>query len=240
MRLRCAIVKAEPEACAVRLYIMLYIIRKKEGCGVKYRHIIFDVDGTIADTEYAVLKSLQDVVRIRLGREMSFEELRFVKGIPGWEAFRQLGFAEKDFAQVMREWESGMRAMNDRITIFSGAAELVDALAASGCYLGIATSKTRDQYIKDFERFDVSARFAVSVTCEDTDDPKPGAGPLLEYMKRTGAKPQEMLYIGDAVYDAMTAKAAGVDFALAVWGATEEIEAKYLPKHPLQLLDMIR
>jgi len=207
---------------------------------MKYRHIVFDIDGTITDTEHAALSALQQVIEKHQGRRMPLEELQFALGIPGTAAFRMIGFEEAHFAQYMGEWEDGMRAMNDEIKVFDGVEELVDALAAAGCYLGIATSKTRDQYVKDFERFDISARFAVSVTCEDTDDPKPGAGPLIEYMKRTGAKPHEMLYIGDAIYDAMTAKAAGVDFALAVWGATQEIEAKYRPEKPLELLEMIR
>jgi len=206
---------------------------------MKYKHVIFDIDGTLTETEYAVLMSLARVVHARLGKSYTLDELRFVKGIPGWKAFEQLGFPESDYAQVMREWEDGMRAMNDTIYVYEGAEALVEALEAAGVGLGIATSKTRDQYDKDFCRFDISKYFGVSITCEDTDAPKPAAGPLLEYIKRTGAKPEEMLYIGDAVYDSMSAKAAGVDFALACWGATDEIEAKYYPKTPMELLELI-
>lgn len=207
---------------------------------MKYKHVIFDIDGTLTETEFAVLSSLQEVVRARLKKEYMLEELRFVKGIPGVEAFRRLGFDEADFEQAMREWETGLRALNSTIYVYEGAKELIEGLIAAGVKLGIATSKTRGQYDADFCRFDIARYFDVSVTCEDTDRPKPQAGPLEEYMKRTGAKPEEMLYIGDAVYDAMCAQAAGVDFALACWGATEEIEAKLYPKTPLELLEMIR
>ena len=207
---------------------------------MKYKHVVFDIDGTLTETEYAVLKSLQDVSAVRLGKAYTLEELRFVKGIPGVKAFEQIGFERADFAQVMREWEDGMRALNDTIYVYEGAAQLLEALERAGTGLGIATSKTRSQYDVDFCRFEIAKHFAVSITCEDTDRPKPQAGPLEEYMKRTGARPKEMLYVGDAVYDSMTAKAAGVDFALACWGATEEIEAKYYPKTPMELLEMIQ
>jgi len=60
-------------------------------------------------------------------------------------------------------------------------------------------------------------------------------------MKATGAKAEEMLYIGDSVYDAMCAKAAGVDFALATWGTSDMgIGAKYRPESLMELLEMIR
>ena len=118
---------------------------------------------------------------------------------------------------------------------------MLESLRAEGVGLGIATSKTRDQYNKDFCRFEIAKHFDFSITCEETDDPKPGAGPLVAYMRATGAKPEEMLYIGDAVYDAMSAKAAGVDFALATWGTSDmSIAAKYKPKTLMSLLEMIR
>lgn len=207
---------------------------------MKYRHIVFDIDGTLTDTDYAVLSSLQDVIRARLHKAYTFEELTFVKGIPGWVAFEQLGFPKEDHAQVMREWENGMRARNDTISVYEGAEELLTQLKEAGIGLGIATSKTRSQYETDFCRFDIARFFDVSSTCDETDDPKPGAGPLRAYMRATGAKPEEMLYIGDSVYDSMTAQAAGVDFALAMWGASDPtIPAKHRPKKLLDLLAYI-
>ncbi len=208
---------------------------------MQYKHVVFDIDGTLTDTDYAVLTSLRNLLKRRQGKEYTLEELTFVKGIPGVKAFAQLGIEEKEYDAVMREWENGMRAMNDTITVYEGAEQMLESLRAEGVGLGIATSKTRDQYNKDFCRFEIAKHFDFSITCEETDDPKPGAGPLVAYMRATGAKPEEMLYIGDAVYDAMSAKAAGVDFALATWGTSDmSIAAKYKPKTLMSLLEMIR
>ena len=207
---------------------------------MKYKHVVFDIDGTLTDTDFAVLTSLKNLLKRRQGKDYTLEELTFVKGIPGVVAFAQLGIDEKDYDAVMREWENGMRAMNDTITVYEGAQEMLESLKAARVGLGIATSKTRDQYNKDFCRFGIAEYFDFSITCEETDDPKPGAGPLVAYMKATGAKPDEMLYIGDSVYDAMCAQAAGVDFALATWGTSDmSIAAKYRPDSLMQLLGMI-
>ncbi len=208
---------------------------------MKYRHVVFDIDGTLTDTDYAVLTSLKNLLKRRQEKDYALEELTFVKGIPGVVAFAQLGIEEKDYGDVMREWEDGMRRMNDTITVYEGAAQVLEALRDAGVGLGIATSKTRDQYNKDFCRFEIAKYFDFSMTCEETDDPKPGAGPLIAYMQATGAKPGEMLYIGDSVYDAMCARAAGVDFALATWGTSDpDMEAQYRPESLMDLLEMIR
>ena len=207
---------------------------------MKYTHVIFDIDGTLTDTEMPALVSLADVIRAHKGEDVAPEDLKFALGIPGVEAFRIIGFEEAHFAEYMAEWERGLRAFNDQIDVFPGGRELIAALDAAGVKLGIATSKTRDQYDKDFARFDVAARFPVSITADDSETHKPTAGPLLRYMKLTGAKKEEMLYVGDSIYDSQCAANAGVDFALAVWGAPDKnTPAKYRPDTPMELLAMI-
>ena len=207
---------------------------------MKYRHIVFDIDGTLTDTEMPALVSLADVIRAHKGVDVAPEELKFALGIPGADAFKIIGFEEEHFAEYMAEWERGLRAFNDQIDIFPGGRELIAALMQRGVRLGIATSKTRDQYDKDFARFDVAKHFPVSITADDSETHKPTAEPLLRYMEITGAKREEMLYIGDTIYDSQCAANAGVDFALAVWGANDKsVEAKYRPETPLDLLGMI-
>ena len=41
----------------------------------------------------------------------------------------------------------------------------------------------------------------------------------MKFLERAGVRPSEALYVGDSVYDRDCARAAGVDFALAVWGS---------------------
>lgn len=47
-----------------------------------YICIIFDIDGTILDTEIAVLSSLQKLVFEEFNENFSFEELKFALGLP--------------------------------------------------------------------------------------------------------------------------------------------------------------
>ncbi|MFD3257178.1 HAD hydrolase-like protein [Paenibacillus lentus] len=47
----------------------------------KYDHVIFDVDGTLIDTEKAVMYSLQKMLKIDYNREVQLSDLNFVLGI---------------------------------------------------------------------------------------------------------------------------------------------------------------
>ena len=207
---------------------------------MKYSHIVFDIDGTLTDSEYAAIVSLQEMVKSWKGTDYAYDELKFALGITGADALSRMGFAPEEIAPAMRDWEAGLRRRNDDITVFEGAEALLDALKERGCALGIVTSKTRDQYNKDFCRFEIARHFGVSITADDSADHKPTAGPLLKYMELTGAKREEVLYIGDSEYDSGTAHNAGVDFALAVWGTNNmEIPAQYRPAKLADVLAVV-
>ncbi len=56
-----------------------------------FDHIVFDVDGTLADTEESVLSSLAQIVQEETGKTLPRNELEFALGIPGKNALEKLG-----------------------------------------------------------------------------------------------------------------------------------------------------
>ena len=70
---------------------------------MKYKHIVFDIDGTLIDTEYAVLHSLQETIKGLSGREIPCSELRFALGITGTDALKKL--AIKDTSYAIELWD---------------------------------------------------------------------------------------------------------------------------------------
>lgn len=184
---------------------------------MKYKQIVFDIDGTLIDTEYAVIHSLQDIISDITGKHIAYDELIFALGITGEDALRRLNI--KNIEAALFLWNNNMKKYNHTVRVFNGIQELLKTLIKSGYEVGIVTSKTKEEFEHDFIIFDIASLFKTVVCADDTVKHKPDSEPLLKYMELTNCSGKELLYIGDSIYDMECAKHAKADFSLAKWGA---------------------
>lgn len=182
---------------------------------MKYTHIVFDIDGTMINSGYACLRSLQDTLEALTGSAPSREELAFTLGIPGIDALKQLGIS--DTSAAFQIWDRNLLKYWDTVTLFPGIPELLEELKRRGCELGIVTSQTRKEYAKDFAPLPVARHFTTLVRADDAPEHKPSPAPLFKFMELAGCGPAETLFVGDQEGDLCCARGAGVDFALAGW-----------------------
>lgn len=205
---------------------------------MRYKQIVFDIDGTLIDSERAILRSLQETLLRKAGREYPSEQLTFCLGITGEDTLERLHV--ENVPDVMRLWLELLRKYDDMISIYEGIDELLKHLSDHGYRLGIVSSKTRDMYDNDFSRFGISHYFHTVICSDDTQEHKPSAAPLLKCTERSGVNVRETLYVGDSVHDSQCARNAGVDFALAVWGShTETTRADYYLRKPSDLIAVL-
>lgn len=206
---------------------------------MKYKQIVFDVDGTLIDTEYAILYSLQETIKIVTGNTIELDGLSFALGITGEDALEKLNIT--DIPYTLALWDKNMSKYSDTVCVFEGIPELLDILTKSGYQLGIVTSRTSEELDHDFCRFDIYKYFSTIICADDTSEHKPSPAPLFKYMEVSKTNNRELLYIGDSTYDMECAKNANIDFALASWGSnlTEDISVTFRLSGPLNLLDII-
>lgn len=206
---------------------------------MKYTHIIFDVDGTLIDTEYAILHSLQDTLKTITGKEPAIDTLTFVLGITGEDALKEMGM--ENISEIIELWIKNTGKYNNTVSLFEGIKETLNALSQTGCKLGIATSKPRGEFEEEFCYFGIRQYFGTTICADDTKEHKPTPAPLVKYMELEKTAPDHLLYIGDSKYDRECAKNAGVDFALAGWGCHDtEIQADYYLSDPRDLISLIK
>lgn len=204
---------------------------------MRYSHIVFDIDGTLLDTETAVLRSLQDTVFHFTQKHLALEELYFALGITSEDALVRLSIPNVPAAAAY--WNNTMSRYTETVALFPGIPALLEMLRRAGCALGIVTSKTSAEFEKDFAPFGIVPYFSTVICADDTNRHKPHAEPLLKYLKQSGADRAQTLYIGDSRFDCICACSAGVDFALALWGTHEpELLAKYHLRQPQDLLNL--
>mgnify|MGYP001664166537 FL=1 len=204
-----------------------------------YKHIVFDIDGTLIDTEYAILHSLQKTLEVTLNKKIEISKLTFALGIPGENALGKLGI--DNISATLELWNENMNEFSDKINIFSGIDDVLKALTSSGYKLGIVTSKTKDEFIQDFYKLEINNYFDIVVCADDTEKHKPFPDPLIKYMELSRVEKHEILYIGDTEYDMNCARLSKIDFALAGWGVhtNKHIQATYYLKEPTDIFTIL-
>ena len=101
---------------------------------MKYKHIVFDVDGTLVDTAQTALTCLQRVLYEETGRQIDLETLYPLFGIPCLELAIQFG--TPDPARAVLKWQEYDRQQLKNVRLFSGITQMLDVLHRTGCRLG--------------------------------------------------------------------------------------------------------
>ncbi|MGL4849286.1 MAG: HAD family hydrolase, partial [Clostridium sp.] len=186
---------------------------------MEYKCIIFDLDGTILDTEEMNLVPLQRLIKEELNMDVSYESLLKYRAYAGEKTLSLLGF--KDIEKSYPKWVKYVNEYEHGAKLYDGFKEVIEKLHEKGIVLCIASSKTREQYKIDFEKTDLHKYMTNVVLAEDTENHKPHPEPLLKAVENLNINPNESIYVGDTLADFKASNLAGMDFALAVWGASD-------------------
>jgi HAD superfamily hydrolase (TIGR01549 family) len=179
--------------------------------------IVFDIDGTLIDTEQAVLCGLQSMLKTDYGKEFSLKDLEFAFGLPGSDSLPMFGI--EDVQQANLRWNFFFQQFFHTAKVFDGIREMLVSLKEMNLQTGIVTSKTQNEFKHEFAPFGLADLFDYVVCSDQTEKHKPDPEPMLKFLEISGATPEQTIYIGDTVYDCRSAHRAGVKFGLAGWGS---------------------
>jgi HAD superfamily hydrolase (TIGR01509 family) len=173
--------------------------------------ILFDVDGTLVDSNYLHVDSWQRAFEASGARVDAWRIHRAIGQDSARLLHELVGDRDDEWVARAKELHSrDYRAMADRLHAFAGAADLLRALHGRGLRTVLATSAPDDEL--DLLRAVLSAGDAVTATtsADDVEEAKPDPGILQVALDRVGAEAGEAVMIGDSVWDMRAASAAGV------------------------------
>lgn len=186
------------------------------------RAILFDFDGTLADSFPAITASVNHV-RARHGLPpLSLEEVRpFV----GWGADHLLSkvVPQGDLAanlQAYRDHHPSVLASGTRL--LPGAQELLEALKKADLPLAVTSNKPRTFTAELLGILKIEPFINAVFGPEDVARPKPAPDMLLAAVARFGVSPEQALYIGDMTVDISTAQAAHVP----IWAVGTGVQSR--------------
>ena len=129
--------------------------------------VLFDFDGTVADTGRAVMTSTRKTLAARGFSEAQMGDLRRMIGPPLWKSFHDFyGFTREESLVVADEYRAFFDELGpEEYPVFDGIPELLDGLVAQGHRLAVATSRMEAKCIDMVHELGLSQFEAVSVPC---------------------------------------------------------------------------
>ncbi len=211
------------------------------------RTVLFDLDGTLADTAPDLAWALNQVLQEQGREPLPYEQIRPVVS-HGGIALIKLGFAidpqAPEFQPLRERLLTIYRANIARETrLFDGMPELLEALEARGINWGVVTNKPAWLTEPLLAALDLTPRCATTISGDTLPQRKPHPAPMLLACEQAGSQAAQCLYLGDAERDVQAGRAAGMTTLVAGFGylGTEDHPegwgADGIIDHPLQLLD---
>lgn len=186
----------------------------------KFDLLVFDWDGTLADSASVIVLSIQSAARDMGLTEPSNEEARHVIGLGLSEAIEYL-FPDLPLQKhrlLTDRYRYHYLAHDQEISLYKGIIEIIKTLHAENFLLAVATGKSRAGLNRAFVSSGLGDYFHAS-RCADETFSKPHPAMLLELMSEFGVKTERTLMIGDTSHDLQMAINARVPGLGVTYGA---------------------
>ena len=210
----------------------------------KYQLLLFDLDGTLCDTDEMIVQTMNDIYQRYTPKVVrSREELYYFSGPPIKETLKN-EFPNYDASLMYEEFKkTSEKYYAPFVKAYPNEIEVLTALKEKGYRLGVVTNKGRPLTIYSLEICHILPLFDVIVSADDVVNPKPDASGVYQAMSALNIKnKQDVLYIGDNDIDYYTAENSGIDALLVAWGPREIKcinKAKYVAKSYLEMGEVL-
>jgi len=180
----------------------------------RYRLVIFDSDGTLADTLPWMRSIFNELADAHGFRRVDSGEHEQYRDLHGHELLKALGLPLWKLPRVANAMRARMTQHIGEFALFPGIREALQGLFAQGVLLSIVSSNSR----ANVERILGAELAALMVRYECGVSLFGKAAKIRAMVRALQVAPAEAIYVGDEIRDAEAARKAGVAFGAVAWG----------------------
>lgn len=182
------------------------------------KHIVFDFDGTLLNTDRLIIDSWQAVFRHYNGEQGDEDLILSTFGETVKTTMLKL-FPDADQNEATEIYRAYQREHSaGAYGLYPGIEELLNKLSAKGYTMAIVTSRLKKTTFQYLNELGIEDKFKLVLTADDVDAHKPDPKPLLAAMEKLGAIKSETIMLGDTKFDIGCSNNAGVESVLVEWG----------------------
>jgi pyrophosphatase PpaX len=184
--------------------------------------VIFDMDGTLTQTNELIFASFNHVAQKHLGKTFSPEEIIAMFGPPETGAVKNL-FGETVIGTAMEELIAYYREHHPRLArLHRGIDDVLRYLQDQGVRLALFTGKGIRTTTITLEAFGLTSFFPLVVSGDDVQNHKPHPEGIQRVLDRYQLRREQVLMVGDSMADVGASRAAGVAMAAVLWDSYDK------------------
>lgn len=174
--------------------------------------IIFDFDGTLADTRQLIVNTMQQTIQVLDLDSRTDEQCASMIGLPLKQAFTDLIPMTNEMGDQCAETYRRIFNENNASYVIPTFPNVIDTLlhlSAEGYILTMASSRSRKSLLDFVQTMHLEKIFSYILGADDVIHAKPHPEPVLRTLEAFGCPPEEALVVGDTKYDIEMGRRAG-------------------------------
>ncbi len=212
----------------------------------KYKAVLFDFDGTIADTGEGIFSSVRYAISESGFPPLDDARIRTFIGPPVFDSFRrECGMNDEEGRNAVEKYREAYSAGGIfQFRLYDGIAELIKELKKNGIRVGIASSKPEKFLIRIIDYLDFNDLIDFISAPVDDATPQNKSALILNAVREFDVNKNEVLMVGDRMFDINGADKAGVESVGVTFGYGSDAElteagATYIANTADEIRDVI-
>ena len=197
--------------------------------------VVFDFDGTLADTRDAVIVTVEQTLREFSVPVVDPDTIAGSMGLPLEHTFQVAGVRPELLAEAVRRYRERFPANSGHIALFPGVESVLHDLSAASMPITVASSRGRQSLLELLGRLNIRPLFSEVLGEQDVERKKPAPDLVFALSRALGVAPSRMLVVGDTTYDIVMGRAAGSHTCAVTYGSHDV--ARLRSADPTWLID---